>query len=125
LIEGGEDNPFPDGVLSLPRGAPAWTCGEIRDLVGRRFDQMRRQQLLNPLSGQAERPEFSPEGTCPIFERHETAADVCKGFWKAGSLDTVFVDLVRRWLESRQPVPPSDDEIKLFMHDSFDTVLLC
>ena len=54
--------------------------------------------------------------------RDKNATEITNGFWKASEPDNNFVDLIRRWLETRNGTKPDDVVLEALMRRLFDAM---
>jgi len=107
--------------VALPKGTYV-TASHLIRLVNGLLDLMRRQVILRETPGVAN-PWYAGKARILVFSRSENAPEHHVSLWKAGSRDTVFVDLIRRWCV-RQGLPDDDDSIRPFLAQLFELLRL-
>ncbi|GIW80408.1 MAG: hypothetical protein KatS3mg105_2215 [Gemmatales bacterium] len=94
----------------------------FRDLyeVAQRVIRLMRRQYLLTVPEDVKRPGFGTRQHFLVKERLPNADDILHGLYNAGSQDTVYVDLLKRWCERRSGQQPSDTQVRVFLSALFD-----
>lgn len=95
------------------------TLSDLYEVAQRVIRLMRRQYLLT-VPEDVMRPGFGSRQHFLVKERPRNADDILHGLYNAGSQDTVYVDLLRRWAERRSGKQPTDAQIREFLSTLFD-----
>lgn len=98
---------------------PPLRYADLYEVAQRIIRLMRRQYLLT-VPDDVKRPGFGTRQHFVVKERPPNADDILHGLYNAGSQDTVYVDLLRRWAERRSGTPPTDTQIREFLSALFD-----
>lgn len=107
--------------LEFPWPGPQVTIGDLRDLLDRVIWLMRRQYLITVPSG-VERPGFASQQHYLVKEKTSGSDDILHGMWNAGGHDTIYVEMLRRWGKRRGGADVSDDSIRRFLRQLFETL---
>jgi ATP-dependent helicase YprA (DUF1998 family) len=99
------------------------TFRDVYEVAQRIIRLMRRQYLLS-VPEDVKRPGFGSLQHYLVKERQLGADDILHGLYNAGSQDTVYVELLRRWAHKRSGSEPSDGQIREFLTALFEELSL-
>jgi ATP-dependent helicase YprA (DUF1998 family) len=109
----------PDEEIPCDWPGPPLRYRDLYEVAQRVLCLMRRQYLLT-VPEDVKRPGFGTLQHFLVKERPPKADDILHGLYNAGSQDTVYVDLLRRWAERRSGNQPTDAQIREFLSNLFD-----
>ena len=98
---------------------PPLKYSDLRDLAERLVRLMRRQFLLT-VPSDVSRPGFASTQHYLVKEKPSGGDDILHGLWNAGGQDTMYVDLLRRWVKRRSNASVDDAQLRQFLTFMFE-----